>query len=672
MDDSHAIAENRAIRSFANIPRILVSPGQFSSRSEYGEYQPVLTTAFALDIKISKLVEPLIFQMENFVWFTVQLLVFYLLVRILPGTSHNAGLFATALYGFHPLAAETLNYALRRGMILSSLGVILGLLIWIAWPRFLPTDFIIDAPKVPKNEWDMFRIKAKPRLSKAYRWIRSIRFPVYIIPVFLGMLAGPVAVVFPLLLLAYICIFENGHREKRILVSAAVCGSIWVIQSVVIWLYAGRELVPVVDYWASQPLVVLRYLLAFFYNGVVRGVNTLRPVEHPWSIAAFAGYAGLAGLIWLALQLTRRPEFKVIAFGLWWFLIGLVPFFLMPSRDVEDFSRAFLAFGGLILIASRLCMLLVDRWEATQPNELTFQFGVPLAAGLILSVLAVATNNRNIAWTNDETLWGDAVNHNPADARAAFNYGQTFMASGAADVLGVRYSLGFDYLTKAAKLLPNDPEIETELGIGSQEVGLEADAEKHFKTALQGRVPPARAYSGYSQWLWKHGRNDEAVKMADRAISLDSNDIRGRKVLMELAVAKYQWAKALVLAEKVLDLSPDDIDAQRGQKVSQAGISALSTTLKMSKELPTADHFLKLSTLYFQEGRFDEALEACRSALKLDPNLAEAYANMSVVYHTTGKLDESMNALQEAYKLRPDLEIVKNNLEAELKSRSQR
>ena len=670
MDDSHAISDNRAIRSLSNLGGIWIRPEKFSAHSEYAEYEPVLTTAFAFDIKLSKLVEPLIFQMENFVWFTIQLLLFYLFVRLLPGFSHNAAMLAAALYGFHPMVAETLNYALRRGLIMSSAGVLLGLLIWAGWRR-LPKDFLINAPKVPKTEWDMLLIKGRPRLSKAYRFLRNHDVPVYLVPVFLGMLAGPVALAFPLILLAYIHFFDQEISRRRILPSAVMSAVIWIGQDVVIWTHAHRALVPAPDYWASQPLSVVRYLAAFFYNGLAAGVNTLPPVEHLWSPAALAGYAGLAGLIWLARFLTAKPEFKVIAFGLWWFLIGLLPFALMPNRTVEEFSRPFFAYGGLVLIVSRIGILLVDRWEASKPPALLFQFGVPLAAGLLLTGMAVVTSDRNVAWANDEALWGEAVHSNPSNGRATLNYAGTFMANGAADVLGVRYSLGFDYLGKASKLLPGDAEVETELAIGSQQVGQDTEAEKHFKIALATRVPPARAYSGYSQWLWRHGRTDEAAKMAETAGALNSTDILGRKVSMELAIAKYQWPRALVLAEQILDLSPDDADGSRGQKVSQAGIAALAETLQIAKQTPTADHYLKLSSLYFQEGKYEESLEACRNALKLDPSLAEAYANMSVVYHTTGKIDESINALQEAYKLRPDLEIVKNNLAAELKRKAE-
>ncbi len=626
----------------------------------------MLLTAFALDHKIAGQVEPILYQVENFIWFTIELCLFYVLIRALPRSSHNLALFGAALYGFHPLAAETLNYALQRGMILSSVGVIGGLLVWIAWPRLLPVDFLILTPRVPKNDWDMFRIKMRPRISAVYRFFRGFPFPFYLIPVVLGMLAGPAALAFPLLLLAYICLFEGGAGKLRVVPSAAVCTVIWLGQSAVIGTHAGQALVPSLAYWSTQPWVVIRYLFAFFVTFPVRGVDGYLPFEHVWSPLALAGYAGLAALVWLARLISREPKWKLMAFGLWWFLASLVPFVLMPQRQPEAFSRAFLAMAGLVIIVVGAVSLLLGRVEVTAPGRLFVQFGTPVLAGAVLLACGVVTNERNKFWVTDEALWGDAVNHNPKDGYAVMNYGLTFMSSGAADVFGVRYSLGYDYLQRALKLLPNNAELETELGIACQQVGLEKDAEGHFRKAIASAAPPARAWSGYADWLFRHGKTEEAFKMAAKAQSLDSSDIGARKILMEINVQNYKWPAALQSANNVLTLDPEDADAQRGRNVALAGIAAVTSTVKLAKEEPSVDHFLKLSALYFQDGRFEDSIEACKSALKLQPDLAEAYANMAASYHTIGKTDEAIAALREAFRLQPDLDVVKNNLQYEL------
>ena len=657
---------NHSIRELSNVKRFFTNPETYSARTEYAEYQPLLSSAFALDYSIAGRVEPLLFQLENFIWFTIQLFLFYLIVRLLPGGSHNMALFAAALYGVHPLAAETVNYALQRGMIYSSLGVLAGLLVWIVWPRHLPADFLISVAKVPKNDWDMFLINQRPRISATYRFIRNSPFPLYMVPVVMAMLAGPAGLIFPALLLAYICLFEGGEQKRRVLPAAVVCGVIWMAQCIIVWKHAGFGLVPVLSYWSTEPWVVIRYFFAFFISSGVKGLDGLLPFDHLWSPLALAGYGGLAALVWVAYKVRQKPEWKVIAFGLWWFLAGLVPFVLMPQRSVEAYSREFFAYAGLVLVVSGAASLLLKRLEALPWNLMVPLLGAPALAALVLISLGAVAYDRNKAWVSDEALWGEAVSHDPSDGHAVLHYGLTFMANGAADLFGVRYSLGYDYLQRAAKLLPNNAQLDTELAIACQQVGREADAEGYFRKALAAPMPPAKAYAGYSAWLLTHQKTEEAFQTAAKAVALDSSDVIGRRTLAEINIARYQWRPVLRLADESLALNPDDPDAQRARNVALAGIEAARYAAQLVREAPSVDRYLKLSTIYFEEGKFDEVIEACRRALKLQPDLAEAHANMAAAYHSLGKKKEAVAALREAFRLRPDLEVVKNNLQYEL------
>ena len=72
-----------------------------------------------------------------------------------------------------------------------------------------------------------------------------------------------------------------------------------------------------------------------------------------------------------------------------------------------------------------------------------------------------------------------------------------------------------------------------------------------------------------------------------------------------------------------------------------------------------------------QNGRFEDGINACRAALKIQPELAEAWSNISVGYHMMGKLDDSIAALREAVRIRPDLAGLRDNLEAELQAKAQ-
>jgi tetratricopeptide (TPR) repeat protein len=64
------------------------------------------------------------------------------------------------------------------------------------------------------------------------------------------------------------------------------------------------------------------------------------------------------------------------------------------------------------------------------------------------------------------------------------------------------------------------------------------------------------------------------------------------------------------------------------------------------------------------EGRFDEEVEACRKALSINPNDAEAWSNLGVAHHSQGKFDGAVEAHRKALSINPNLAEAWNNLGA--------
>ena len=58
-------------------------------------------------------------------------------------------------------------------------------------------------------------------------------------------------------------------------------------------------------------------------------------------------------------------------------------------------------------------------------------------------------------------------------------------------------------------------------------------------------------------------------------------------------------------------------------------------------------------------GRLDQAEAAFAELAKLEPNVAELYANLGAVYFQEGKFDAAIDALRHALRLKPSLTKVK-------------
>src|SRR5712692_1981736 len=130
------------MRDLGNFPRFFTDVRTFSTLPDHQVYRPTLTASFALDYRLGKGLNPLYFQISTFIWYMAQLaLMFWLYVLVLNAAAGASpqntwfALFGAALYGLHPVSAETVNYIVQRGEILSTAGVVAGMLLYIRFPK---------------------------------------------------------------------------------------------------------------------------------------------------------------------------------------------------------------------------------------------------------------------------------------------------------------------------------------------------------------------------------------------------------------------------------------------------------------------------------------------------------------------------------------------------------
>src|SRR3954453_23915131 len=122
-DDSHAIEDNTYVRNVRNIPRYFVDATTFSLLPLNQSYQPLLQTTFAVDYWLGDGYRPLVFQIDTFFWYVVLLAAIAWLYLAISGDRWIA-VIAASIYALHPVCAETVNYIVQRGDLLSTFGVV--------------------------------------------------------------------------------------------------------------------------------------------------------------------------------------------------------------------------------------------------------------------------------------------------------------------------------------------------------------------------------------------------------------------------------------------------------------------------------------------------------------------------------------------------------------------
>jgi Flp pilus assembly protein TadD len=75
-----------------------------------------------------------------------------------------------------------------------------------------------------------------------------------------------------------------------------------------------------------------------------------------------------------------------------------------------------------------------------------------------------------------------------------------------------------------------------------------------------------------------------------------------------------------------------------------------------------AEFYLDLSLRLYREQRYVESIVACRLALALRPNYAEAWNNIGAADNKLHRFEEAAAACEQALQAKPDFELARNNL----------
>ncbi|MEO8679166.1 MAG: hypothetical protein ABI665_08975, partial [Vicinamibacterales bacterium] len=399
-DDSHAVIDNPAIRDLGNIPRFFTDARTFSVLPLNQSYRPVLQATLAIDYWLAKGYRPRVFQADSFAWFAALLACVYgLFVCILRPSAvavdpRAAALGATAVFALHPAVAETVNYVIQRGEILSTLGVVSAMLVYARWPH----------------------------LRHLGLWIPLVA---------LGALAKPPALIQPALMASYVAIIERPSGEARRQAWRHLATSVGVAAAVGWWLSArtpptfATGAASSTAYWLSQPFVTLRYFAAFVAPIGLSADNDWTAVNGAADPRALAGFLFVTAVIGAAWAAGRTARTRPIAFGLWWFLLTLAPTAATPLAEIANDHRMFCPFIGLSLAASWGAWLLIERLNPSAARTAALSIVIVVLGGEAFGVRA-----RNQVWRTDESLWLDVTRKSPTNGRGLMNYGVARMEKG--------------------------------------------------------------------------------------------------------------------------------------------------------------------------------------------------------------------------------------------------
>jgi tetratricopeptide (TPR) repeat protein len=133
------------------------------------------------------------------------------------------------------------------------------------------------------------------------------------------------------------------------------------------------------------------------------------------------------------------------------------------------------------------------------------------------------------------------------------------------------------------------------------------------------------------------------------------------------AIREKRWSDAVRILTGLRSREPDNpfVWFTLGYLQSELGnhelaVEAYKTAIRLKPDL--AEAYCGLGGAYFKMGRYAEAVEAYKTAIRLEPDLAEAYCGLGGAYFKMGRHAEAVEACKTAIRLKPDYAKAYSNL----------
>ncbi len=636
-DDFHTITENPHIRSLNNIPSFFTDGTTTSNLPQNQTYRPIVATSIAIDYWFDNSYNLFFFHLDNFLFFLTQgILLFFFFHKILITSSKSSYSFhisavCALLYLLHPVMAETVNYVIARSDIQSTFFVIL------AFVLYQYSDF-------------------------------GKRYYLYSIPILIGTLAKPTALMFAPLFFCYVLLFESTTENLSLVKKAkhaiqrALKKTVPILLFCVILFIFQRRMTPdtyttaggtVFNYLITQPYVLFHYFKSLFLPFSLSADTDLNPFESVWNYKFFIGVIFILGICYALFNCLKKKVHYPIAFGILWFFIALAPTSsVIPLAEVMNDHRMFFPYIGLILSVVYFCYL---KLEAYKKNNWINYYTIISGTIVVLALCAFGTFQRNIVWDTEASLWKDVTVKSPKNGRGLMNYGVIQMGKG-------NYSEAEANFSKALKLTPNYHTLFINLAILHKATGNKKEAEKYFSTAITKGHKYYSPWYYYGQFLTQNSRPQEAIEKLSMSHKISPNHLGTRILLMQNYLSLENWDLLHQLAKSTLKIDPKNKEALKYLDDSIKKQSKFSKSESKTVFESSAIKYLNLSLDHYRKKKYHECIEAAQKALKINPKYAKAYNNICAAYIELKLYQKAANACKKALKIDASLTIARNNL----------
>jgi Flp pilus assembly protein TadD len=519
-DDDDYVTENSTLHDVAGLGRIWFEIGAVP------QYYPLVHTTFWIEHRLWG-DRPAGYHAVNVLLHAANVLLLWTILRRLkiPGAW-----LAAALFGVHPVHAESVAWITELKNVLSGLFYLLALL---AWLRFDPSEDETSAPHEKRRAYLMslaFFMAALlsktvtatlPAAFLVLAWWRRGRIG-----------KGDVIPTLPFFALGAVAGWLTSWME-RFYVGAV--GGDWSLGFAERFQVAGRA--------------------AWFYLGKLVWPHPLMFIYPRWRVASWGaeGWTWLAAAIaivavlWvLRSRIGRGPLAAALFFGVTLGpALGFVNVYPMRFSYVADHFQYLASIGPLVLVAAII----------GEKRRLM------VLGAVAVVVLGVLTWRQEAIYRDEETLWRATIATNPDVFIAQNNLGGMLLARG-------RIDEAEGYIRKAIAIEPTYPEGHDNLGIVLHDQGRIDEAVTQYREAsrLDPRYPTVHNNLGIS--LAAQGKLDEAIASFREALRLKPAFPKAQMNLGIALLKRGDTGEAITALQEAVRLAPGDPAAANALRVA--------------------------------------------------------------------------------------------------------
>ncbi|MCK4985804.1 MAG: tetratricopeptide repeat protein, partial [Desulfobacterales bacterium] len=241
-------------------------------------------------------------------------------------------------------------------------------------------------------------------------------------------------------------------------------------------------------------------------------------------------------------------------FGIWWFIITLLPVSnLIEIHNPIAERYLYLPLVGFCMVISILINAVPGRSALTKSKKIAL-LKYSILIGLLI-FYSLVTVTRNPVWKDNFSVWANTVEKSPDNPIVHGGLGLAYQERGFLDEAIREY-------TTAIELGPNMDKNHYNLGRAYEEKGLFENAIDAYKKAVELNPEYTDAYFNLANIYMRLQLRKDAVYAYRKVIELDPADLEAYNNLGVAYAMQGEIDRAVGLWQKVLEIDPDNQNAK--------------------------------------------------------------------------------------------------------------